>query len=316
MSYQNIHPKRLRILVIEDDAVDRQATARALHQFPCEVEVVDAADAQQARVKMRDGRYDCALLDFHLPDGSGMSLLHLLSDHMPVVFLTGMAREDMAVMALRDGAQDYLVKEQLSPSLLWRTVVYAIERNRLNHKLSSVKGELERAINDLQAANKQLAELAHTDELTNLPNLRALSERLSLLIKEAERGRRFALALVALDTKGQQESQLHEADTMFAAAGQIIVEHTRSIDLVARYGSREFGVLLVDVNRARTQHVLERLAVHISKGPWAVLEPSVHIAYTCYDRYHMGSDRKLVELVEKALAKAKQGPSGTVTYLS
>jgi len=93
----------------------------------------DALDA------LRSKGTSCLLLDLSLPDSSGLEGLRRVREaapSLPVVILTGLADEEMALQALEAGAQEYLSKDELDAALLMRTIRYAIERERIARALS------------------------------------------------------------------------------------------------------------------------------------------------------------------------------------
>jgi DNA-binding NarL/FixJ family response regulator len=82
----------------------------------------------------------CAILDLSLPDASGLEALHALrqlSPDLPIIVLTGFDDLDMGLSAIRDGAEDYLVKNYVDGDSLQRAIRYAMERRRLTTALTS-----------------------------------------------------------------------------------------------------------------------------------------------------------------------------------
>lgn len=106
----------MRILYVEDDLFDADLTRRALRKHAPHVELEIARSARDARELLDQGAgFDLMLTDLRLPDGSGMSLLTLVRERrlpMAVVVITGQGDEEVAVSALKAGANDYLVKRQ------------------------------------------------------------------------------------------------------------------------------------------------------------------------------------------------------------
>jgi excisionase family DNA binding protein/PAS domain S-box-containing protein len=126
---------RMRALVVEDDEVDRMALRRAIRDSDPlgAVEVVEVSTLAQARTALAAESWDCVVVDRRLPDGDGISLLEgerELVGKAAVVVLTGMEDEEIARTALRNGAQDYLIKGRLDGQILLRSLRYAIERKR------------------------------------------------------------------------------------------------------------------------------------------------------------------------------------------
>ncbi len=138
----------VRILVVDDDTVDRKAVRRALAADAEYAFVVSEADTGAQGLQLaRAERPDCILLDYHLPDLSGLELLTELAadpgEPPPVIKLTGTDNAAVAVEAMRRGARDYLVKDgegqylQLLPAVIKR--VLAEERTRREKRQAESK---------------------------------------------------------------------------------------------------------------------------------------------------------------------------------
>ncbi|MBK8476655.1 MAG: response regulator [Opitutaceae bacterium] len=144
----------LRLLVVDDDEVDRMRIVRMLRLAPeWQAEIDVAVDIASGVAALRGRTYDCVLLDFRLPDGEGPDLLRQLraieGECPPVILQTVLDHEATAVAALAAGAQDYLVKGRFDSVLLRRAIRYAIERdrlvkerNRLTHELQEMLGRV------------------------------------------------------------------------------------------------------------------------------------------------------------------------------
>ncbi|MHC4878570.1 MAG: response regulator, partial [Planctomycetota bacterium] len=129
----------LRILLIEDSETDRifiqRLLERALSQN-CAVTVTDRLGAALNLLNtanIEQSPFDAALLDMTLPDSVGPSAcekIRLVAPELPVLVLTGIDDEGIALESLNQGAQDFLVKGRMDPRLLARSIRYAIERKR------------------------------------------------------------------------------------------------------------------------------------------------------------------------------------------
>ena len=108
---------QVRILIVEDDLVDRMACRRALAQDPnFEFVLLEAETGHEGLKLAHAQKPDCVLLDYHLPDLNGLEFLAELQNDLgeipvPVMMLTGTDNVSVAVEALKRGAQDYLVKD-------------------------------------------------------------------------------------------------------------------------------------------------------------------------------------------------------------
>lgn len=159
----------LRVLLVEDKLGDARLIREMLAEAAGEsfhlehVERLDQAIERLGRVgQPRDrARVDVILLDLSLPDAAGLNTVRRALESagdVPLVVLTGLPDEDQARRAVQEGAQDYLVKGQVTGDLLSRSLRYAIERGR-------VEAELRRRAEELSAADRRkdrfLAMLSH-----------------------------------------------------------------------------------------------------------------------------------------------------------
>ncbi len=132
--------EQLRVLLVEDDGFDQKQVAELLSQsttttFDLEV----TAKLGPALERISAGRLDVVLLDVNLPDSRGLNTVRAAlsrSVGVPVVVLTGGDDMELALDAMRVGAQDYVPKGALEGGLLQRVLVHAVERQRLLNDLS------------------------------------------------------------------------------------------------------------------------------------------------------------------------------------
>lgn len=130
---------RVRVLLVEDSPTDvllfRDAAAGST-QYSFEITV--AARLAEALDLLETGTFDVVLTDLGLPDSQGLEALRLLrsrSGDVPIIVLTGLDDELTGVSALHEGAQDYLVKGELSERGLARAVRYAIDKRLIQNQL-------------------------------------------------------------------------------------------------------------------------------------------------------------------------------------
>ncbi len=105
--------------------------------------------------------FDCALLDYRLPDSDAPTLLAAMqAADLPVVILTNLESPDLLVQTLYQGAQDYLVKHSLSTVRLIYAITHAIERVALQRRLADQQSRLNEQANSLAQKNSQILQLA------------------------------------------------------------------------------------------------------------------------------------------------------------
>ncbi|WP_373528150.1 ATP-binding protein [Nostoc sp.] len=153
----------VKILLIEDNP----AEARLLQEFLIQAKsqeftLVHVKRLGEALQELGQCNYDVILLDLTLPDSEGLSSLPLLIDQAPsvaIVVLTNTNDEELAIEAVRQGAQDYLIKRQVNPDVLVRSLRYAIERKQVLESLRMVNKTLQIRVEE------RTAELMKANEL-------------------------------------------------------------------------------------------------------------------------------------------------------
>jgi len=131
-------PNRLRILVLEDDMIDRMQMERLLAASSISQHELACADRlDKALVLLDEREFDILLLDLNLPDSSGLDTLCTLEKKhpgLPKVVVTGSDDERVGLEAITRGAQDYLVKGKFNSCALARVIQYSVERKSLGSR--------------------------------------------------------------------------------------------------------------------------------------------------------------------------------------
>lgn len=148
----------LRILVVEDDELDRRAVRRFLQQCGIATVADEAASAEETLRRIGSSDYDCVLLDYYIPGVNGLALFQKIRDleaNMPVVIFTGRGDEDIAVELMKAGAADYLPKASLTAERL---------ASSLRHSMELLRAEMarRRAEEELRAEEARFRTLANT----------------------------------------------------------------------------------------------------------------------------------------------------------
>lgn len=232
----------MKLLLVEDVL----AYARALRVMLCggddPVTLHHVETLREALVALSLEPWDCVLLDLHLTDAEGIECVERLraqDSSTAIVVLTGFDDRELALEALRRGAQEYAVKGEQQPEDLLRIIRHAIERNRV--------------VNALNEQRSREVWAAQHDAVTGLPNRLLLAQHASDLLADAAReGRQGALIYFDLDGfKAVNDRHGHEAgDRVLAAVARVLLESVRTPDVVARVGGDEFVVLLANVKDA------------------------------------------------------------------
>jgi len=141
--------KKYKILIVDDDKVTRSMVKSILVNSIKKFEFDEAVDAEEAFNYIKNVEYDCILLDYILPDLTGIQFIEKLNEDnvsIPVIMLTGKGDESLAVKVLKAGAYDYIPKIQLADELL---------QNNLPQKLLNVINEF-KLNNEREKSRKSL----------------------------------------------------------------------------------------------------------------------------------------------------------------
>ncbi len=140
----------IKILLVEDNPGDARLLQLTLAEADSgRFELTHVSTLSEGLERLTEDRIDVVLLDLSLPDSQGLDTFlkaHAQAPGVPFVVLTGLADERMAVSALREGAQDYLVKGQVDSSLLARSMRYAIERRGADEALRQSEERFRRLV--------------------------------------------------------------------------------------------------------------------------------------------------------------------------
>jgi sigma-B regulation protein RsbU (phosphoserine phosphatase) len=144
----------IRVLLVEDDAEDaRLFHAMLAHEAKHEFQLARVGRLAEAMGNLRGHDYDLVLSDLGLPDSQGLPTFRSLkaeAPQLPIVVLSGLEDEDVALEAVQEGAQDYLVKSQVNGPLLARAIRYAIERKRIESERDRLIRELQEALSKVK----------------------------------------------------------------------------------------------------------------------------------------------------------------------
>lgn len=293
-------PARLRVLVVDDEPDTRAALALALDPA---YQVLTAADGLAALEVAREARPDLILLDVMLPRLDGYQVLERLradaaTAEIPVLMVSARRDDADKVRGLDLGAVDYIEKPFSVPELHAR---------------------VERTVRLLQSQSA-LRELAQTDALTGLANIRAFRVQLERESKRAHRYRTPLTCVMAdLDQLKAINDELGHAagDRAIAAVAAILREQLRETDLGARYGGDEFVVLLPQTEAAEGLIYAERVRTRLAQAHLMVGERQVTLGVSfgvaCQAPDGAGGAEALLAAADEALYAAKQhGRGGAV----
>lgn len=241
-----------RVLVVEDSPVQARVVGAQLEQgwgTPNATEI--AGTLAQALDKLEHDAFNCVLLDLGLPDADGLEAvkrIRMTAPGVAIVVLSGQEDENLALLAVREGAQDYLVKGRADPDHITRAISYAIER------------KLQEAV---------LVHQALYDGLTGLANRAQLLSRIEIAVARSQRHSETT-AVIFLDLDGfkpvnDRYGHAIGDRVLVEVARRLVHTASRTTDLVARLGGDEFVILCEDTTRLQAQLIVERIRSTLTK---------------------------------------------------
>jgi diguanylate cyclase (GGDEF)-like protein len=304
--------ERLRLLLVDDDEIDRMAITRALRQWSCPLAIVEAATADEALQTFASAPFDAVLLDYRLPDMDGLEVLRRMNSRRmgstAILMLTGMDDDDLATQCIEAGAQDFLLKQEISPRRLLRAVTHA----RMRHRIE----------NALIESHERLRELAEQDPLTGLANRYSFDQSLRAAIPRTRRyNLNLALLLLDLDNfKLVNDSHGHDVgDQLLRIVAQRLSEVTRDGDILCRLGGDEFAVLAFQIGYDDAVHQLAERLLEAASRPVEIggmvlpMSASIGIAL-CPD--NTADADELFKCADLAMYRAKRGGRNQAHYFS
>jgi len=245
----------LRVLMVDDSENDVLLMVRELRlqgynpdfQRVCTIPALESA--------LVDGEWDLIISDYHMPELSSdevLGIVKLRCDDTPVIIVSGVIPESAAVAAMKAGAQDYIMKDNMA------RLIPAIERELGEARSRAARSRAEKALNYL----------AYHDSLTDLVNRSELERRMQRALSLCqERSENHVFLYIDLDQfKIINDTVGHIAgDEMIKQLASELKQHMRGTDTLARLGGDEFGVLLENCHNSHAREVTENLLKLISE---------------------------------------------------
>ncbi|MBI5381678.1 MAG: diguanylate cyclase [Opitutae bacterium] len=286
-----------RVLLIDDDRLQERIVRQYLAKLQGEGFALEwAATYEEGLTRLLGGEFAACLLDYQLGPRNGLDLLReavAAGCRIPIVFLTAETSEKVDIEAMNAGAHDYLVKGEINPRTLERSLRYAMK---------------------LGATLEALRNLATHDQLTGLLNRREFDR---VLGEEVERARRFdrSLGLILADVdhfKRINDTLGHLiGDEVLREVARRLQTQVRSVDRVMRYGGEEFAVLLMETDYQASSDVAQRIVANMAQTPVVLADQrSIEVrlsAGVAVQPIDAEDGMALVAAADKALYAAKAG---------
>ena len=301
----------LQVLVVDDSPVYRKLIEHALEDGG--YTPLFAQNGREALELYAQHAPAIVITDWMMPDFSGPELCERIRSHAQraytyIIVLTSISEKDNVVKGLAAGADDYLTKPFDPGELLARI---GVGRRTIGlHR-------------EIEAKNKLLEEMAHTDPLTGLPNRRAIEDWAARQLRGAARhGYAIWVANADLDNfKSINDSYGHDAgDRVLQKFGEVLRENTRASDISGRMGGDEFLLVMTHLDEKSTRLTVERLRKQFAAQQFSfggdVVSVTASFGIAGFQGKEPPEFAKLVRQADKALYAGKRAGRNRVTVES
>jgi diguanylate cyclase (GGDEF)-like protein len=291
------------LLIVDDDPADRAICKRSIeHSSLAKTHTLFTAESgDEALALCAQYSFACCLIDYNLRAENGLELLKAIrrspnGSDAAIIIITGQGDERLAAEIMRNGAQDYLLKDDLSSQHLGQSITNAIRTSELQ---------------------SQLRYLAHYDNLTGLLNRNLFMDRLKTTVHQCDRyGESCSLLYIDVDNFKQINDQYgHEVgDTLLKEVAHRLQANCRITDSTARLGGDEFAVLLTHIDASQTQTTAAKILAKVSE-PITLEALSVQVSLSIGIAHYPSTAKGIKELMaqaDQAMYKAKK--SGKAKY--
>lgn len=311
----------LDVLVVEDQDMDAEYLRLLLSDLPdLHVKLFRSSTSREALAELEQRTFDLIFVDYRLGDGTnGIEFIQSMcraGHDCPTIVLTGQGNEYVAAQSIREGADDYLSKNDLTAARLLQAIQSALaqHRRRLILRESIQRNDRVAALSlQLAESNVQLAQLGRMDALTQILNRGAWQESTLLEHERAVRyGRPYAILMIDVDHfKPYNDACGHPAgDECLRRIAQAVVNACRGIDLVGRFGGEEFVVLAPETDfegglalaRRIQQGILDQRIAHPGSPVSNIVTLSVGVSAG-----PRGGWELVMKTADEALYDAKRG---------
>lgn len=227
----------MKILLIDDDTLDRMNIIRTLSKADASILVTEASEANEGISFAEVTSFDLILLDYQLPSSNGLEVLKQISDtknnNTAIIMLSHSDDDALALKCIKNGAQDFIKKNEISVSRLMRAIYHAQVRSRIEEQL--------------RESHEKLRKIAQIDALTGLANRYAFDKSVKNTILLAKR-QNHSLALIMMDLdkfKNVNDTLGHVAgDTLLQEVANRLTKVVREEEIFCRLGGDEFAILV------------------------------------------------------------------------
>lgn len=303
--------KMIKLLVVDDDKVDREMISRLLLKSSNKYHITEASSVDEGLEFYDTGIFDAVLLDYRMPQRSGIEMIIELRTHIrnygsAIVVLSSAEDEELATRCIKAGAQDFLPKSEISTSRI---------QNALTH--AQTRFELEMQLKESYLTSKKIAE---RDALTGLANRYVFDE--SLQVAVANNGRsEFKLGLILFDIdnfKHINDIHGHDAgDEVLIEIANRVSKSLRENELFSRIGGDEFAIMITNLKDIYHLNSIANRVISAVEAPVKTQHTSLKIELSIGIAIHPDNSedgKELTKCSDIALYRAKTKRGNQVCF--
>lgn len=288
---------KVHVLLVEDSIDDQEYFIDLLqHSSKVDFAIEACTTAIKGLDKIRDTKFDCLVIDYNMPGKNGMWLIdqvRIINSHIPIIMLTGVGDEQIAVQALKKGAQDYIPKLKISQYNFPEVILAAIAEKRREHRLLS------------RASKNALVELAER---------KMFMQQLGLAVDHAAQNDK-PMALVFLDVKNVSAINLEFGGVLADRVLDEVADRTQNSlhqsDSLARLGGDKYVVLLKQQDKSNESYfdeAIQQIVKIITYKKYTIGDKKIKIEVRVgVAIYPHSADKKedLISIADKAMYDSK-----------
>ena len=284
----------MNILLVDDDRLDRTIVKRTLTKSDLSVNIVEAVTVDEGMQYYSEVDFDIVLLDYRMPQRDGIEMIVEIRNEpkdssTAIVMMSSSEDEELAIECIKSGAQDFLVKSEITETRLRRAIQHATTRFDLEKQLFQTY--------------QKVKTLAETDSLTGLPNRYYFDETLKQAITNNRRNQhKLALLLLDLDNfKLVNDNFGHDTgDVLLKKLVARIKGCLRGNELFARLGGDEFAITLSNLESVEHANLVARRIITIMQKPVEIAATKINATASIGIALHPENGRTSEEIFKYA----------------
>ena len=284
----------MNILLIDDREIDRELIKHALHNAEKHFDITEVDNPCDGLSQLQQSKFDVVLIDYQLPKMTGVQILLELQKQQQAkdivkIIISNNGDEDLMLECINAGAQDFLLKQEVTPRHLTRSIKQSHKRLELEKKL--------------YLSYHQVKDLAEHDQLTGLYNRYHFEESLrTLLVNQRSKQGHLAVMLMDLDNFKLINDTFGHAvgDKLLVELANRVKSNFREGQLFARLGGDEFAFVFTGIEKVSAIFAIANRILALFKKPFDVDEHQIYCQTSIGISMNFSSYIQMEELVKYA----------------